>query len=443
MSLLRTIDLGMHHGGPVLFERVNLTVDAGARIGFIGRNGSGKSTLLKILAGQLAAVAGQVQRPRALRVGYQAQELDLPPETTVYDAVRSAAADAEAVEAEMREVEVALATDTDADSKDRALRRYAQLQERQAELGLYDVERQVETTLTQLGLHEGVWQQPVGTFSGGEQNVIGLARVIVADPDVLLLDEPSNHLDMDGVEWFIRFLRKTKAAVLMVSHNRHMLDATADRDMGARTAASSPAGPATTATSSARRPRPSRSRNGSGKSAATLDRAHRVPGAPTHGHGQRLRRSRPGQARQGDAQARRAHGQDRAPRRPIRARRFGVAMLQHAGKRHGRIALYTSAGFTLNVDGESRRCFEDRADLEIEFGERVCTRGPQRHRQDDTVPPDPESRRLGAWDNQHTGRLRSTSARRRCASVSTASCATTPRSRRAGMRLAARTGPCA
>jgi len=87
------------------------------------------------------------------------------------------------------------------------------------------VDRRIESVLSSLGLPESAWHQPIEGFSGGERNVIGLARCVLSDPDVLLLDEPSNHLDMEGVEWFIDFVRKSRCAILMVSHNRHLLDA--------------------------------------------------------------------------------------------------------------------------------------------------------------------------------------------------------------------------
>src|SRR5690606_26459556 len=91
----------------------------------------------------------------------------------------------------------------------------------------YNVDRRIEQVLSGLGLPRAAWSQKIESFSGGERNIIGLARIMLMKPDVMLLDEPSNHLDLDGIEWFIRFVRQTDAAVVMVSHDRHLLDACA------------------------------------------------------------------------------------------------------------------------------------------------------------------------------------------------------------------------
>ena len=226
MPLVTASRISMHYGGPLLLADVSLKVEPGDRIGLIGRNGSGKTTLLKLLGGRLDPTDGAVVQARSMRTAYQAQELEFRPGTTVIDEMRSVFRSEAANEAELRSLEVRLAEATDPEVRARLLREYERRQHEQEASGVYDIDRRIVSVLSSLGLPEAAWEKPIDGFSGGERNVIGLARVLLSSPDLMLLDEPSNHLDMEGVEWFIDFLRRSKAAFLMVSHNRHLLDAT-------------------------------------------------------------------------------------------------------------------------------------------------------------------------------------------------------------------------
>ncbi|MCA8912444.1 MAG: ATP-binding cassette domain-containing protein, partial [Planctomycetes bacterium] len=220
MPLVTASNLSMHFGGPDLLKGVSFDIEPGNKIGLIGQNGTGKSTLLKIITGQLEPVAGEVHRQRNLNVAYQAQELTYDPGATVLDEMRKLFADDVRRQQRLHALEERMADGED------VLAEYERIQHEHEGAGGYEVERKIEQVLTGLGLPESSWQQPIETFSGGERNIIGLARILLQEPDLMLLDEPSNHLDMDGIEWFIQFIRHTRAAVLMVSHNRHMLDAT-------------------------------------------------------------------------------------------------------------------------------------------------------------------------------------------------------------------------
>ncbi|MDC1141499.1 ABC-F family ATP-binding cassette domain-containing protein [Planctomycetota bacterium] len=224
MALVTLSSVHKHFGGPVLLRDVSLAIDRGHKIGLIGQNGTGKSTLLKLILGHIEPADGEIHRQRNLKVAYQAQELKYDAGSTVLDEMRKLFADDFARLGKLNAIEEKMSA---GQSDDRTLADYDRLQQEHHTAGGYEVDHRIETVLTGLGLPKKSWSQPIESFSGGERNIIGLAKILLQKPDLMLLDEPSNHLDMAGIEWFIQFIRRTDAAVLMVSHNRHLLDATA------------------------------------------------------------------------------------------------------------------------------------------------------------------------------------------------------------------------
>jgi ATP-binding cassette subfamily F protein 3 len=367
MPLVSAAHVSMHYGGPLLLDDVTLKVESGARVGLIGRNGCGKSTLLRILAGRLEPASGQVVLQRGATTGYQAQELEVRPGVTVLEEMRAVFGDVAAREARLREVERALAEAEDPAEREALLARYERLQLRQEAAGAFDVERRIATTLTSLGLPASCWDQPLDSFSGGERNVIGLARVLLAEPDLCLLDEPSNHLDMDGVEWFIGFVRRSPAAVLMVSHNRHLLDAVATEIWELRDGAV--------------RVWPGNYSDFQRQKAEALalqERQYRVQQRLIQRIEFQARRLKdmanayddPGQAKRAKAMLARLDRMEKVERPAGEERRFRASLA--GGERHGRIALSLS-GFSC-AHGD-RVLFED-ASLELEYGDRVCLVGP-------------------------------------------------------------------
>ncbi|MBX3474209.1 MAG: ABC-F family ATP-binding cassette domain-containing protein [Planctomycetes bacterium] len=228
MALVTLDGISVHFGGPTLMQRVSLDIEPGHKIGLIGQNGTGKSTLLKMIVGEAEPTDGRIVRQRGLNVAYQAQELRYEPGATAFEEMRRVFTQDLQRQQRLHEIEEALAT-ADADERPKLLAHYDKLQAEHDARSGYDVDRRIGTVLTGLGLPEKAWTQPIASFSGGERNIIGLARIVLQEPELMLLDEPSNHLDMEGIEWFISFLRQTRAAVVMVSHNRHLLDATVDQ----------------------------------------------------------------------------------------------------------------------------------------------------------------------------------------------------------------------
>lgn len=365
MPLLSLSHVTMHHGGPVLLDDVTLDVEPGRKVGVIGANGVGKSTLLNLLAGLGEPVKGDVVRARGARVAHQAQELACPPGATVLDEMRRVFGDAHARAARLAALEEAMATAGD-DDRRRLLTEYEALAHRHEAEGAWDTDRRIEAVLSSLGLPPEAWTRPMEVFSGGERNVIGLARVLLSEPDVMLLDEPSNHLDMDGVEWFIDLVRRTPAAVVMVSHNRHLLDATVDEIWEVAR------GKVTVWTGNygdyqRQKAEALALQERQWKAQQRLIR--RIEFAARRLKDMANAYDDPGQAKRAKAMMARIDRMEKVERPVTEQRTFHAGF---AGDRAGRIALVVK-GFSFSHG--DRELFRG-ADLEVEYGERVCLVGP-------------------------------------------------------------------
>ena len=196
-------------GGRIILDRASAMLPTRARVGLIGRNGAGKSTLVKVIAGLLEADDGAVEMPRAARLGYVAQEAPAGPATPV-DVVL--AADAER------------ATLMDASETEQDAEKLGDIYERLIAIDAYTAPARAAEILAGLGFDEVMQGQAMESFSGGWRMRVALAALLFSRPDVLLLDEPSNHLDLEAVLWLEEFLRSYPATILIVSHERDFLN---------------------------------------------------------------------------------------------------------------------------------------------------------------------------------------------------------------------------
>ncbi len=225
MTLLHAEHISKAFAGVSVLQDVSLQLEAHHKIGLIGANGSGKSTLLQILSGELPPDSGTVERARRLEIGYLTQEMTLEGERTLYEEVREAFRSLLNMQAEMAELEARLGQ---AESSSADLQRYGVLLETfQAREG-YAIQARVEATLYGLGFGAEDLQKPAAQLSGGQKNMAALARVLLEAPDLLLLDEPSNHLDIAATEWLEGFIRDYQGAVVVISHDRYFLDRTVE-----------------------------------------------------------------------------------------------------------------------------------------------------------------------------------------------------------------------
>ena len=212
MAVLSVSNAHLAYGHVALLDGAAFSLEAGERLGLIGRNGAGKSSLLKVVAGFEKLDDGLLQLTQGLRIRYVPQEPAFEPAVSVFDAVSEGVAEARDVR--QRYEEHAEGVDLDA------------LQTRIEALDAWNWEQRVDTTLAQLHL-DGA--RTLGDLSGGTQKRVALAQALVAVPDVLLLDEPTNHLDLDSIAWLEELLRGFKGSVMVVTHDRAFLDAVATR----------------------------------------------------------------------------------------------------------------------------------------------------------------------------------------------------------------------
>jgi ATP-binding cassette subfamily F protein uup len=226
MSLYSIADAQLAFGHVALLDHADFSLEAGERVGLIGRNGAGKSSLLTIIAGLMQPDDGLVTRQQDLSTVYVPQESEFDPEASVFETVAAGLAEGRAALEEYDEVAQELARAPEGAAHDALLARMNTLQSTLDTTDAWNWRTRVATTLAQVGL-DG--EARIGALSGGMQKRVALARGLVVDPDVLLLDEPTNHLDFDGIRWLEELLVNTRAGLLFITHDRAFLDRVATR----------------------------------------------------------------------------------------------------------------------------------------------------------------------------------------------------------------------
>ena len=215
-------------GGNPVFNEVDLEIMDGERIGLVGENGSGKSTLFKLLAGLDTPTSGMISRRRNLTIGYLTQEVaPALDQKTIFAAVSETSEELVALPGILIDLEARMSDPdfaADPDEMTRVLEEYDKAQERFEALGGYSLEHRVEAVLSGLGFAASEYTQRVGVLSGGEKKLVNLARLLIEMPDMILLDEPDNHLDLHAKAWLEQYIQDYPGTVLIISHDRHLLD---------------------------------------------------------------------------------------------------------------------------------------------------------------------------------------------------------------------------
>lgn len=230
--IVKLDDIALQYSALPILDGVSWEIQAGQKVGLVGANGAGKSTLLRIVAGTLQPDRGAIFRHAELRIGYLAQEPALDPQQTAWEAVLSANTTLEHLEAEMRRLELQMADPaiyTDATALARVLAAHARAQAAFEEQDGYRYASRCEQALQAVGFEAADDALPISALSGGQQKMVGLARLLALDCNLLLLDEPDNHLDLAGKRRLERFIQEFPGAVVIVSHDRYLLDETVSR----------------------------------------------------------------------------------------------------------------------------------------------------------------------------------------------------------------------
>ncbi|HQV63833.1 MAG TPA: ATP-binding cassette domain-containing protein, partial [Anaerolineales bacterium] len=229
MVQLQLANITLVLGAKRIFENLNWEIQHGQKIGLIGANGAGKSSLFKMIEGEHSPeMGGVITRARLITTGYLSQSPELDSSLTALDAALAGNPRVAEVHAELERVENSLG-DPEVYGDERKLQRALEVQHKLVEefhaLGGDSYPARVRDLLLGLGLAQSELTKPLSVLSGGQKKLIGLARLLLVRPDILLLDEPDNHLDLPGKMFLEKLIREYEGTVVLISHDRYLLDA--------------------------------------------------------------------------------------------------------------------------------------------------------------------------------------------------------------------------
>jgi ATPase subunit of ABC transporter with duplicated ATPase domains len=222
--MIRLDNVSKQVGHQILFIEASAALQKGEKIGLVGPNGAGKSTLFRMIAGQEQPDEGQVSLDRGISIGYFNQDVGEMSGRSAVAEVMDGAGPVSAVASELKALEAAMADPDRADEMDEIIARYGDVLARFEELDGYALDSRAREALAGLGFSQEMMDGDVGKLSGGWKMRVALARILLMRPDVMLLDEPSNHLDLESLIWLEQFLKGYEGALMMTSHDREFVN---------------------------------------------------------------------------------------------------------------------------------------------------------------------------------------------------------------------------
>jgi ATPase subunit of ABC transporter with duplicated ATPase domains len=222
--MIRLDNISKQNGHQLLFIEASAAIQRGEKVGLVGPNGAGKTTLFRMITGQEPPDEGQVGVDRGVTIGYFSQDVGEMAGRSAVAEVMDGAGPVSGIAAEMKEIEAAMADPDQADKMEALIERYGEVQGRFEELDGYALESRAREVLAGLSFTESMMDGDVGNLSGGWKMRVALARILLMRPDAMLLDEPSNHLDLESLIWLEDFLKGYEGALLMTSHDREFMN---------------------------------------------------------------------------------------------------------------------------------------------------------------------------------------------------------------------------
>lgn len=219
-------DISVQFGGTTLFSDVSFAINENDKIALMGKNGAGKSTLLKIIAGQSKPSTGSISTPKDAVVAYLPQHLLTKDGSTVMEEASKAFGEIFKMKAEIDEIneQLTVRTDYESDAYMKLIERVSDLSEKFYAIEEVNYEAEVEKILVGLGFEREDFTRQTSEFSGGWRMRIELAKILLQKPDLILLDEPTNHMDIESIQWLEEFLINSAKAVVVISHDRAFVD---------------------------------------------------------------------------------------------------------------------------------------------------------------------------------------------------------------------------